>query len=74
MSMPVCDHCHKHRAAHRLEMSYPTPGPVHVCKLCLRDVDGRQIAAQSAIDPLPEIRPAIGASTAPDIDRKGDQP
>ena len=74
MSLKMCYHCRRRRAAHRLEMSYPTPMADCVCGKCLRDVDGRQITAQSAIDPLPEIRPTTGVANAPDIDRKGDQP
>ena len=49
-------------------MTYVTPGPVRVCDRCLRDVDGRQIAAQTAIHPMPEIRPPTGAIAAPDSD------
>ena len=68
MSMKTCDHCHARRAVHELTMTYVTPCPVRVCDHCLRDIDGRQIAAQTPIHPMPEIRPPTGAIAAPDSD------
>ena len=68
MSMPICDHCRARRSAHELTMTYVTAVPVRVCDKCLRDIDGRQIAAQTPIHPMPEIRPAPGAIAAPDSD------
>lgn len=59
--MRTCDHCRTRRAAHELTMTYVTPTPVRVCDKCLRDIDGRQIAVQAPIHPMPEIRPAAGA-------------
>ena len=63
MSLHLCDHCHKHRAAVRLEMSYPTPYPECVCPKCLRHVDGRQITSQGALEMIPEVRIAEFART-----------
>lgn len=65
MSLHLCDHCHKRRAAYQLEMTYPTPAPECVCAKCLSHVDGRQIAAQTTIEPMPEYRPATDATSAP---------